>query len=135
MTDETLVHRQIHPSFVQAGFPTSQAFRTTPKDESKLSVYDGDMITAALAWKHYTEKLSLASVGVMGLKVSECVAESLPVVRDTKPFPEHAVIDFSGLTDKECRSKSKKLQSKAVQRDWLYRAASDGCQSRKGSGA
>jgi len=46
MTDETLVHRQIHPSFVQAGFPTSQAFRPTPKDESKLSVYDGDMITA-----------------------------------------------------------------------------------------
>ena len=119
MTEETIVHRQIHPSFVQAGFPTSQAFRPTPKDQSMLSVYDGDMITPDFAWKHYTEELALASVGVMGLKVSECNVESLSVDPDAKPFPEHAVIDFTGLTDKECRAKSKKLQSKAVQRDWL----------------
>lgn len=30
MNDATIVYRQIHPSFVQAGFPTSQAFRPTP---------------------------------------------------------------------------------------------------------
>lgn len=123
MTDETIVYRQIHPSFVQAGFPTSQAFRPTPKDESKLSVYDGDQITADKAFTHYTTSLSLASVGVMGLLIAECNAESLAVHPAPEPFPEHAIIDFSGLNDKECRSKSKKLQAKAVHRGWLYRAS------------
>ena len=72
MIDATVVYRQIHPSFVQAGFPTSQAFRPTPKDESKLSVYDGDQITAENAFQHYINDLNLSSVGVMGLTVSEC---------------------------------------------------------------
>lgn len=122
MNDNTIVYRQIHPTFVQAGFPTSQAFRPTPKDECLLSVYDGDLISSEKAWGHYTGELGLASVGVMGLTVSECAAESLPVRSDPVRFPEHAVIDFASLTDKECRNKSKRLQSKAIKRDWLYRA-------------
>jgi hypothetical protein len=123
MTDDTMVYRQIHPSFVQDGFPTSQAFRPTPKDESKLSVYDGDQIAAEDAWRHYTQQLDLASVGVMGLSISDCMAESLAVKADPEPFPEHAVIDFSGLGDKDSRRKSKKLQAKAVRRGWLHRAS------------
>ncbi len=123
MIDETIVYRQIHPSFVQAGFPTSQAFRPTPKDESKLSVYDGDQITAENAFQHYINKLNLSSVGVMGLTVAECKVESLTVFSDPTLFPEHAVMDFSGLSDKDCRTKSKKLQTKAVQRGWLHRAS------------
>ena len=122
MNDNTIVFRQIHSSFVQAGFPTSQAFRPTPKDQSQLSVYDGDLISCEKAWSHYTTELGHASVGVMGLSVAECKAESLAVRSAPEPFPEHAVIDFAGLSDKECRSKAKKLQSKAVERDWLYRA-------------
>ena len=39
---ETLFLRQIHPTFVQNGRPTSQAFRPTPKDENQLSVYNGE---------------------------------------------------------------------------------------------
>lgn len=123
MNDATIVYRQIHPSFVQAGFPTSQAFRPTLKDESKLSVYDGDQITPENLFNHYVHELSLSSVGVMGLTVAECAAESLAVRSDPVHFPEHAIIDFSELTDKDCRTKSKKLQSKAVQRGWLHRAS------------
>ena len=44
MTDSTMLLRQIHPAFVQADQATSQAFRPTPKDDGKLSVYDGDKI-------------------------------------------------------------------------------------------
>jgi len=51
------VLRQIHPGFVQDGRPSSQAFRPTPKDEQKLSVYDGDQITPANAFEHYTQAL------------------------------------------------------------------------------
>ena len=123
MIDATIVYRQIHPSFVQAGFPTSQAFRPTPKDESKLSVYDGDLITAENAFQHYINQLGLSSVGVMGLTVSECAAESLAVYSEPIRFREHAVIDFSELTDKVCRNVSKYLQAKAVQRGWLHRSS------------
>lgn len=122
MTDATLLLRQIHPSFIQAGFATSQAFRPTPKDESKLSVYDGDQITAEASWVHYTTELQLESAGTMALAVAECQAENLPARSAPEPFPEHAVIDFDGLTDRQCRAKSKKLQGKAQVRGWLYQA-------------
>lgn len=120
MTGATLLLRQIHPSFVQEGFATSQAFRPTPKDESKLSVYDGDRIAAETSWVHYTTKLQLLSVGTVAVSVAECNAESLPARAEPAPFPEHAVIDFTGLTDGMCRSKSKKLQAKALVRGWLH---------------
>ena len=123
MTDDSLVYRQIHPSFVQAGFPTSQAFRPTHKDESNLSVYDGDQITSDDAFRHYVEALGYSSVGVMGLTVSECKSESLQVHLDPLPFPQHAIIDFTGLNDNACRKTSKKLQGMAVKRGWLYRAS------------
>ena len=123
MNENTIVYRQIHPSFVQGGFPTSQAFRPTPKDQSQLSVYDGDLISSEKAWVHYTVELGHASGGVMGLSVAECAAESHAVRSAPEPFPEHAVIDFAELTDKECRNRSKKLQCKAVERGWLYRAS------------
>ena len=66
MNDTTLLYRQIHPSFVQDGRVTSQAFRPTPKDQNQLSVYDGDLIGPPAAFEHYTEKLKHASVGVLG---------------------------------------------------------------------
>lgn len=121
MTGNTLLLRQIHPSFVQNGFPTSQAFRPTPKDKSLLSVYDGDLIDATAAWSHYTTDLQLSSVGTMAITVEECTAEGLPARSDTEPFPEHAIIDFTDLSEKDCLRKSKKLQVKAVARGWLHR--------------
>jgi hypothetical protein len=67
MTGTTLLLRQVHPSFVQAGRVTSQAFRPTPKDESLLSVYDGDQITAENSWSHFTSQNNCRSVGVMAV--------------------------------------------------------------------
>lgn len=54
MTGDTLMLRQIHPNFIQNGRVTSQAFRPTPKDESRLSVDNGDMITPEACWKRFT---------------------------------------------------------------------------------
>lgn len=123
MTGATLLLRQIHPSFVQEGFPTSQAFRPTPKDESKLSVYDGDQITVELSFNHYTTTWKLASVGVMTLSVDECTAESLQARPDPlQDCPQHAVVDFADFTDKECYKKSKKLRANALSRGWQHRA-------------
>jgi hypothetical protein len=125
MTGTTLLLRQIHPGFVQAGFATSQAFRPSPKDESKLSVYDGDQITAEASFTHYTTVWNLKSVGTMAVTVDECFAESLTASPDPlEDCPPHAVIDFTGLSTGQCEKKAKKLNTKAEQRGWLHQETS-----------
>jgi len=52
MNSGTLLHRQVNPSWVQQGRVTSQVFKPTPKDNHRLSVYDGDQVTALQAWLH-----------------------------------------------------------------------------------
>src|SRR4051812_45422248 len=89
MTDATLLLRQVHPAFVQSGRVSSQAFRPTPKDQSLLSAYDGDMIPARASWTHYTVELGLSSAGTLAVTVQECMIESLAVRPDPDPFPEH----------------------------------------------
>ena len=121
MTSATLLLRQIHPAFVKVGRVTSQAFRPTPKDEHKLSVYDGDMIQAADAWAHYRAR-KLESAGVTAVTVEECEKEDLVVRSSPEHFPEHAEIDFLDFNPNQCEKKSKKLRNAAEQRGWLYRA-------------
>ncbi|MCK4343184.1 MAG: hypothetical protein KAY37_15835 [Phycisphaerae bacterium] len=121
MTDETLLLRQINPSWVQQDHVTSQAFRPTPKDECKLSVYDGDMITPERSWNHYTSQLGYKSMGVMAVSVIECKGQELRVRPDPRPFPEHAVIDFTGLGTNQIEKKSKRLRVAAELRGWRFR--------------
>lgn len=121
MNNDTLLLRQIHPGFVQDGRPSSQAFRPTPKDEQKLSVYDGDQITPVDAFEHYTKDLMLVSGGVLAVSMAECTALELPVTPDPDPFPEHALIDFSTYGKSATEKKAKLLKAKAEARGWLYR--------------
>jgi len=44
------------PTSFGLAIPSSQAFRQTPKDEKKLSVYDSEQITPVEAYQHYTEQ-------------------------------------------------------------------------------
>jgi hypothetical protein len=101
LSPETLLLRQVHPSFVQNGRPTSEVFRPTPKDEDKLSVYDGDKISPEASWTHYTNVLTFKSAGVLAVGLTEVQGQVLPVIADGVPFPpEHCSVDFSGLTKK-----------------------------------
>ena|SRR5690606_39382688 len=122
MKDDTHLLRQINPNWVQDGRITSQAFSPTPKDEQKLSCYDGDQITPDCAHHHFVETLGLRSSGVMAVTVQECADIDLPALPDPEPFKEHAVIDFNGFSKGDIKKKSKLLRSAAEQRDWLYRA-------------
>jgi len=121
MNEATLLLRQIHPSFLQNDRVTSQAFRPTPKDEKKLSVYDGDLMTPGESYRHYTEELKLSSTGVMAVSVKECRVVDLEPVSNPEPFPEHVVIDFSGLSEKSIKTKAKLLKARDMARGWLYR--------------
>lgn len=124
MTETTLLLRQIHPSFIKLGRPTSAAFRPTPKDQHKLSVYDGDKISAVASYLHYRGR-NLASVGVLAVTVEECTAQELPVRSSPEEFPEHAEIDFTGLSGNQCERKGKKLRDAAENRGWLHQADRD----------
>ena len=122
MTDDTLLLRQVNPAWIQDGRITSQVFRPTPKDSKRLSVYDGDQISAEGAWSHYVEELELSSVGVVAVTVVECKEQDLPVAPDPNPFPEHVVIKFNDYSNSQIKTKAKKLTRAAEARGWRYRA-------------
>ena len=120
MNDDTLLYRQVHPSFIVQGNVSRQAFHPTPKDNGSLSVYDGDKIDPEAAWNHYHSN-GLASAGVLGVSVAECNDLELPVRPDPAPFPEHVVIDFTGLKRGKTRQKAGRLRAAANERGWLFR--------------
>ncbi len=122
-----LLYRQVHPSFVRDGRPSSQAFRPTPKDESKVSVARSTLTTAEAAFRHFTEALGLASAGTWGVTVGECAQQGLPVRSDplTSPpaavaDPAHAVIDFEGISKSQAEAKATRLTRLAVARGRIH---------------
>ena len=120
MTDVTLLLRQVHPSWVQQGRVSSQAFRPTPKDQKQLSAYDGDQISAAKAWQHFTSVLGLSSVGVLAVSVGECQSVQLSATADRARFAEHVLIEFTPFSENEIKRRSKQLKTFADSRGWQY---------------
>ena len=124
MTPRTVLLRQIHPNFYPNGQLTSQAFLPFPKDHGKPSVYDGDQISPADAYVHYTTVLKNLSCCVWGVNCTEVSNVGLSSAPDPLPgFPSHALIDFSGRTDKECRKLAKQLKDFALKRGCLHSPA------------
>ncbi|QUN70146.1 MULTISPECIES: hypothetical protein [Pseudomonas] len=121
MKGNTRLLRQVNPNWIQDGRITSQAFSPTPKDEMKLSCYDGDLIDPPQAHEHFVNTLGLRSVGVLAVTADECQALELPALPDPAPFKEHAIINFEGNGKSDIRRKSKELRSLAEARDWLYK--------------
>ena len=127
MTDDTLLHRQIHPTFNPDGPDgevTSQAFRPSEEHAWKLSVYDGGQMTPEASWKHYTSAPDHISCGVLSVTPRECAALQLPVRPSPEVFAEHVDIDFTSLTAKWVLRKGKLLRDKAVTRGWQFRPQS-----------
>lgn len=122
MTEATLLLRQIHPTFVQNGRVTSQAFRPTPKDENQLSVDNGDRISAADSWGRFSGQQGCSSAGVMAVLQGECLACHVQVVEDGDPYPEHCYLDFAPFGGNEANRIGKKLAARAQERGWLFEA-------------
>lgn len=117
MNDETLLLRQVHPQFLKDDQLTSQAFFPFPKDNGRLSVYDGDRISAVASFRHYTEDLGFQSQGVWAVSGAESAEVGLTYTPDPlTDSPAHAVIDFGQRPEKECRKLAKRLRDFAVQR-------------------
>ncbi len=128
MEKETLLHRQVHPSFVQADkisvqvFITSQVFKPTPKDYNKLSVYNSEKFTAKESFSHFISEPKNSSIGVVSVNIEECNLEGLNVVEDNLPFDGHCHIDFENLANNQIEKKAKKLKLAATNRGWQYKS-------------
>lgn len=107
MKGETLLHRQIHPSWVQNQIISSQAFHDessiaslafipSPKDAKKLSVYNGDKFTPEESYLHYTKNFPAAGVLSVTMDEVESIGD-LSVYEDNIPFDGHSVIDYSKI--------------------------------------
>ncbi len=125
--DEELLFRQVHPSFVRDGRPSSQAFRPTAKDEGKLSVARSSLTTAADAFELHTTGLGLPSAGTWAVTVGECREQVLNVLPDplTSPpdkvnDPAHALVDFTPHSKSQGEAKGARLARKAVERGRLH---------------
>jgi hypothetical protein len=112
MTPDTLLLRQVHPNFMDGTVVTSQAFMPFPRDDGKLSVYDGDQIGAQDSHQHYTQTMGNQSCGVWAVTKAEADAEGVEGGPDPLPgFPAHAKIDFGSKTEKMCRKIAKRLKA------------------------
>ncbi len=133
MEEKSLLHRQIHPSFVVNDIVSNQAFvenklivssssfLPTVKDEDKLSVYNGEKFSAKDSFDHYTRNYS--SCGVLSVSVEE-VNSTIPLTtqEDNVPFDGHCYIDFSMVKSKNQKTKKAgKLRDFAVKRNWSYK--------------
>jgi hypothetical protein len=121
MSPQSLLLRQVHPSFLPEGQLSSQAFIPFPKDKGGLSVYDDELISANDSFLHYTEILGLASAGVWGVSNEEVAATGLT----SQPAPlsdssAHALINFANNPEKEWRKLAKRLRAYALARGCLH---------------
>ena len=124
MSPGTLLLRQAHPKFMAGETITSQVFMPFPKDEGKLSVYDGVQIGVEDSYRHYTAVLGNESAGVWAVTKAE--AEGVEVEGKPDPlegFPSHACIDFGSLAEKECRKIAKRLKALAEARGCQFSAS------------
>ena len=120
MNLHTMLLRQVSHSWIQRSRVTSQAFTPTPKDEGRISTYDGDQIDPEGSWRHFTRNLGHQSDGVVAVTKGTCGEFGLPVTPDPETFKEHALIDFRGLSRKEKKDKAQKLTAHANTRGWLF---------------
>ena len=120
MNDDSLLLRQVHPTFVQNGTITSQVFRPTPKDENQLSVDNGDKISAKNSFDRFCSQPDCNSAGVMAVSCKECKERELEVIEDGVPTPEHCSIDFTGKSRKQVEKIAKYLKRQATDRGWQY---------------
>jgi len=121
MTDETLMLRQVHPSFMKEDRPASSAFSPTPKDHGQLSVDHGDLISAEESYKRYTEVQHLPSEGVWAVSAMEARETETPAAPSPLAAnPAHCHLDFTAHGRNKQRKLAKVLRSHAVTRGRLY---------------
>lgn len=116
-----MLFRQVHPTWLDDGVPSSQAFVPTPKDKGQLSIARGSLTTAEDAYKHYTTVRNLSSAGTWAIRVGDAIGVGLQSFNDRQPdTPAHGFIDFRGLSRRDAKKKGVILAARAREGGRLY---------------
>ena len=122
---ETL-HRQVHPSWLVEGHPSSQAFTPTPKDAGQLSVSRHKLADAQESYKRHAAR-GLETVGTWSLELSEVASVELsacedPIVDDDPAVADdaHAFVDFRAISRSKAEKVGKRLKAFAVARGCTF---------------
>lgn len=125
---DDLFHRQVPPSWIDDGEPSTQAFWPWRNlDECCLSVDRGSRVTAAEAFQRFTNPKPLGfgmpSQGVWSLSRQELEGESLTTwqdelraTQDTPANSAHALIDFTAHDEKAQKKVGRRLKAMAIKR-------------------
>lgn len=121
--EDEMLWRNVHPGFWDQvnNQPSSQAFRPTPKDGSKLSVARSRVVTADEHFHEFTVTLRLMSSGVWGVTVQEALGESLGLDHDesrlAEPHPKgHTSVLFGDHSRSQWERIARRLRGKAMNR-------------------
>lgn len=124
--DAEVTYRQIHPHFIKKGVPASNRFMPSARDQNKLSVDRGSMLSAAESYAAYVAT-GLLSAAVFGVSVGEFGQESIPTHPDpVEPKddragnPAHALAVYSAFDDVAQKQIALRLCKKAVDRGPLH---------------
>lgn len=135
-----LFYRQVHPSHLVDGMPTSMAFNPIPKDKDELSVDDAGRVSTSESWRFFTEVLGFRSTGTWAVSHEESLSANVAEPNETKveklravrkpitdsddPFrnnPAHRVIDFGEISTKgRKKRRAQKLALHATNRGCLH---------------
>jgi hypothetical protein len=118
---EEPLYRQVHPSWVQDGVPSSLAFKPTKKDAGMLSISLGSKATPKGAFDHHTKDLGLQSAGTWAVMVAEVAEAGLnSYAQPIDGSPDHGFIDFRELSRGQTEKTAKVLLARARDRGCLH---------------
>jgi len=129
LTDKAeILYRQIHPTFIENGEPSSQPFKPTEKDKNLLSVDRSSLVSAERSHVAYTAA-GMSSSAVYGLTVGEfgtekIVCNSDPIEDGALKNAAHSVADYSVHSASQQKNVAKRLKRKALERGCLHPPAS-----------
>jgi len=105
-----LLHRNIHPSWMDDGKPSSLAFSPSAKDEGKLSVDREDVDTAEASFLRHTVEKKLKSVAIFSVSVGEFGSQNIdcfedPITKDENNVENlaHCYADYTGMSKKQIK--------------------------------
>jgi hypothetical protein len=116
LTDTSeLLWRQVHPSWMQQGVPTSQAWYPTPKDRKRLSTARSSMIDAEAAYeRHLAEERKTEGTWAVTVAEADEAATSAHHDGGSNGLPDdHASLYFGGKNRNAMERASKFLRAAA----------------------
>jgi hypothetical protein len=126
LSEEEVLFRQIHPSFIHDGVPSSQSFTPTPKDEGKLSLDRSKLTDPDISFERFLQS-GQQSAAVYGVSTAEFYEQAIECFSDPiddadlkLSNPAHAYANYASFSGNFLKNKAKLIKQKALARGCLH---------------